>query len=144
MNTWIYQLNQQDWKPGIFRYEIWENQRWHWSYGQKRGDATPEVGDTVVFFYAPASGNDPGIYGWAIVERCDAESKTLYFIPTAPTNHLKMHPWWDDDAKSVTDEIRGPMKQATLFQVRNEMISRIRSGIRNWLGQATPRQPSES
>ena len=57
-----YQLNSKDWPPETFRYEIWERERWHWGYGKKRGDAVPATGDTIVFFYAPSGGDDPGIY----------------------------------------------------------------------------------
>ena len=133
MSMWLYQLNQKLWTPEIFRYEIWEDRRWHWTYGQKRGEAMPKTGDMLVFFYSQSSGSDPGIYAWAVVERCDSESKTLYFIPTAPTNHLKMDPWWDQEAKRVTDEIRGDMQQATLFQVPPELIPCLRIGIKRWL-----------
>lgn len=133
MSMWLYQLNQKDWRPEIFRYEIWERERWHWGYGQKRDAKDPAVGDTIVFFYAKSGGDDPGIYGWAIVERWDLGSNTLYFIPVAPTDRLKMHPWWDNEAKMVTDEVRGGMKQATLFLVPDDKISEIRSGIRTWL-----------
>ena len=77
----------------------------------------PTVGDRIVFFYAPSGGTDPGIYGWAVVERCHEKSGTLYFIPATPTDHLKMDPWWNDEAKRVADDIHGPMKQATLFEV---------------------------
>ena len=130
---WLYQLNQKSWSPNIFRYEIWENQRWHWPYGQKKGNETPEVGDVVVFFYAPSAGIDPGIYAWAIIDRCDVDSKTFYFTPAARTNHLKMDPWWGEGVKKVTDEIRGPMKQGTLFPVAPELVRKIRVGIKKWL-----------
>jgi hypothetical protein len=133
MSTWLYQLNPKDWPPETFRYEIWERERWHWGYGQKRGTAVPATGDTIVFFYAPSGGSDPGIYGWAVVERCDTENSTLYFIPVTPTDHLKMDPWWDEKAKEVADEIRGGMKQATLFQVPDDKIAEIRAGVRKWL-----------
>jgi len=133
MSMWLYQLNATQWAPGIFRYEVNETQRWSWTYGQKRGESTPTAGDTVVFFYSPSGGDDPGIYGWAIVERCDVATNTLYFIPTAPTDWLKMDPWWDDDAKKLCDEIRGAMKQATLFHVSDGLVSRVRTGIRKWL-----------
>ena len=35
------------------------------------------------------------------------DSKTLYFRPVAPTNHLKMHPWWNDEAQDLAKEVRG-------------------------------------
>ncbi|EIP98086.1 hypothetical protein OpiT1DRAFT_02536 [Opitutaceae bacterium TAV1] len=106
MSTWLYQLNAQDWSPETFRYEIWEGKPWHWRYGKKLAKALPETGDTIVFFYAPSGCDDPGFYGWAVLERCHAESQTLYFLPAAPTNHLKMDPWWNDDAKRLVDAIR--------------------------------------
>jgi hypothetical protein len=133
MGMWLYQLNQKSWPPNIFRYEIWENHRWHWPYGQKRGNEEPGVGDILVFFYAPAAGDNPGIYAWAVIERCDADDQTLYFIPTSPTNHLKMDPWWGEDVKKIADEIRGGMKQATLFPVPEGLVPKIRVGIKKWL-----------
>ena len=133
MNMWLYQLNAKLWSPGVFRYEVSETQRWSWGCGKKIGKSTPAVGDTVVFFYSKTDCSDPGIYGWAIIERFDPVSKTLYFIPTAPTNWLKMDPWWDDEAILVCEKIRGNMKQATLFPIRSALIPRIRKGIRKWL-----------
>ena len=135
MSVWLYQINQKLWPPNTFRYEIWQQQRWRWRYGQKRGDAIPQMGDVLVFFYAASGGSDPGIYGWAVVERCDEQNEILYFMPTAPTDHLKMDPWWDDATKAVTDEIRGPMKQATLFLVPERTVPRIRTGIKRWLNE---------
>ncbi|MDR0535169.1 MAG: hypothetical protein LBG65_02260 [Puniceicoccales bacterium] len=113
MSTRLYQLNAQDWSPETFRYEIWEGKPWHWRYGKKLAKALPETGDTIVLFYAPSGCDDPGFYGWAVLERCHAESQTLYFLPATPTNHLKMDPWWNEDAKRLVDAIRGKMTQAT-------------------------------
>lgn len=133
MSTWLYQLNPKSWTPETFRFEIWEGKHWHWTHGIKRGDAVPAIGDTIVFFYSPSGGDDPGIYGWAVLERCDVGSKTLYFIPVAPTNRLKMDPWWDETAQKIVNDIRGPMKQATLFQIENADALKIRVDIRKWL-----------
>jgi hypothetical protein len=133
MSTWLYQLNPQSWTPEVFRFEIWEGKHWHWGYGSKRSANVPAIGDTIIFFYAPSGGDDPGIYGWAVLERCDTESKTLYFIPVAPTNSLKMDPWWDNQIQLIADHIRGTMKQATLFPIGFQDAKKIRSGIRRWL-----------
>jgi len=134
MSTWLYQLNPKTWTPETFRFEIWEGKHWHWTHGSKRGESVPATGDTVIFFYSPSGGDDPGIYGWAVLERCDVESKTLYFIPVAPTNRLKMDPWWDEAALKIVNDIRGPMKQATLFQIDHADVLKLRAGIRGWLG----------
>jgi hypothetical protein len=130
----------KQWPPNSFRKEIWENQRSDWPHRRIKGNKTPEPGDVVVFFYAPTGGTDPGVYGWAVVERC---TKKLYFIPTAPTNHLKMDPWWDDNVKHIVKEIRGPARVGTLFQVDPKLQvtpnldRKIRHGIKKWLN-ATP------
>lgn len=133
MSAWLYQINQADWPPETYRYEIREGERWRWPYGSKRGRALLRVGDTLVFFYAPAGGQDPGFYGWAMVERWDEESRLVYFVPIAPSDYLKMDPWWGDDAKRVADKIRGRMAQATLFLISRKELSSIRNGIRSWL-----------
>jgi hypothetical protein len=141
MSTWLYQLNQREWLPGVFRYEVRENQRWRWGYGKIIGDATPTAGDTLVFFYARTGGGDPGFYAWAIVDRCDEENELLYFIPMPPTDYLKMNPWWNEEAELIADDIRGKMKQATLFLIPEEKLSTIRRGITNWLFPGRERAP---
>lgn len=133
MSTWLYQLNAQDWSPETFRYEIWEGKPWHWGYGRKQDKTVPETGDTIVFFYAPSGCTDPGFYGWAVLERHRPDSQSLYFLPAAPTNWLKMDPWWDDDAKRLVGRIRGRMTQATLFLIADAELKVLRSAIRRHL-----------
>jgi len=134
MSTWLYQLNAKDWPPETFRYEIWEGKPWHWGHGKKQDKATPDTGDTIVFFYAPTGCDDPGFYGWAVLDRCHAESLTLYFTPAAPTNYLKMDPWWDSAAKKLVDQIRGPMTQATLFRIEDKELKILRIALRCHFG----------
>src|SRR5207237_1427806 len=66
-------------------------------------------------------------YGWAVV--LEYYSDVLYFRPVAPTNHLKMHPWWNHEAEELANEVRGAMKQATLWPVQDHHWKRIRRGI---------------
>lgn len=135
MSTWLYQLNAQEWSPETFRYEIWEGKPWRWGYGSKRGEADLEVGDTLIFFYAPTGCADPGFYGWAVLERHRREDALLYFTPVDPTNRLKMDPWWDDkDAKKLVDVIRGKMAQATLFLIEDNHLKTLRAALRRHLG----------
>ena len=110
MATWLYQLSANVWSPERFRLEIWEGERWHWPVGGKSSGGTwPQPGDSVVFFYAPTHGTDPGFYGWAaVLEWYEDSSSPLYFRPTAPSDRLKMDPWWDDEAKELALEIRAP------------------------------------
>lgn len=144
MSTWLYQLNQRDWPPEVFRYEVRENQRWRWRYGKIIGDARPTAGDTLVFFYARTGGNDPGFYAWAVLDRWDEENELLYFTPMPPTDYLKMNPWWGDEAGAVATEIRGKMKQATLFLIPDERLFTIRRGITNWLFPGRKDLPNQS
>ena len=135
MSTWLYQLNAQDWSPETFRYEIWEGKPWRWPYGSKRGEAELELGDTLIFFYAKTGCSDPGFYGWAVLEQHRADSPLLYFTPAAPTNRLKMDPWWNDrDAKKLVDRIRGNMPQATLFLIKDADLKTLRTALRRHLG----------
>ncbi len=138
MSTWLYQLNAKDWTPETFRYEIWEGKPWHWGYGKKLSKALPQTGDTLVFFYAPTGCKeiDRGFYGWAVLERLHPDNETLYFLPAAPTNHLKMDPWWSDDAKRLVDAIRGKMTQATLFRIEDEELKTLRTALRHHLSGA--------
>ncbi len=118
MATWLYQLNANNWSAERYRLEIWEGERWNWSVGTISGKGQhPEEGDIVVFFYAPSKSTDPGFYGWAVVLGWVDQVPELHFRPVAPSDHLKMHPWWDGKdgwASQLADAIRGKMKQGTL------------------------------
>jgi hypothetical protein len=93
MSTWLYQLSQDSqWPPERFRFEIREQQSWHWTHGVKRGAESPMLGDTIVFFCSRTGGTGFGIYGWAVVDDYNPDWKTIYFTPVAPTDHLKMDP----------------------------------------------------
>jgi hypothetical protein len=136
MSYWFYQINQENWEPERFRIEVWENERWSWTVGTLRGGEEPQPGDSVAFFYARAHGPDPGFYGWAVVleyHKAHDGSKTLYFRPVAPTNHLKMHPWWNDEAQDLANEVRGVVAQGTVWRVSDELWRRIRRGITTWV-----------
>jgi hypothetical protein len=88
----------------------------------------------LVFFYAPSGGVDPGFYGWAVIlEWYEVSSNQLYFRPTAPSDCLKMFPWWDGPAEKLANEIRGKMKQRTLWLVQPELAKQVRRGIAGWL-----------
>jgi hypothetical protein len=141
MSTWLYQINQKSWSPQRYRLEIWENERWSWSVGRKTGTSElPSPGDTVVFFYAPSGGIDPGFYGWAVVLEWLNEESSLYFRPVAPSNHLKMCPWWDKQAKKLAESIRGPVKRGTLWRVSDDLVQELRSGITSWVGGNVPKK----
>ncbi len=134
MSTWFYQINPKIWDPNRYRLEIWEGERWAWSVGRKvTGGQVPQAGDVVVFFQAPTGGEDPGFYGWAVILEWFENGDEMYFRPVAPSDHLKMHPWWDQEARTLADEIRGRMKQGTFWLVPEPLAIRLREGIARWL-----------
>jgi hypothetical protein len=90
-------------------------------------------GEKEIKAYAKTGGDDPGIYGWAVLDRCEPEDHRLYFVPAAPTNYLKMTPWWDKEAERLTDRIRGSVKQGTLWHVSLDNTKALRAGVRRWL-----------
>jgi hypothetical protein len=139
MSMWLYQLSPGLWSPERYRLEIWEGERWNWPVGGKSGAGqVPKPGDTVVFFYAPSGGTDPGFYGWAVVlEWHEPASSQLYFRPTAPSDSLKMFPWWDRSAEQIANRIRGKMKQRTLWVIPWKLAVQVRQGIVSWLSRAT-------
>ena len=139
MSMWLYQLSPNIWSPERYRLEIWEGERWNWPVGGRAGEGQiPKPGDTVVFFYAPYGGTEPGFYGWAVVlEWYAPSSNQLYFRPTAPSDSLKMFPWWDDEAERIANDIRGKMKQRTLWIVQPELAAQVRRGIATWFARSS-------
>ena len=134
MATWLYQITEKRWSPERYRVEIWEGEKWAWGCGSTSSmGQSPAPGDTVVFFYAPTGGKDPGFYGWAVILEWLKEDNSLYFRPAAPSDNLKMHPWWNTDAQALADSIRGPMKQKTMWLVSAELVGPLRVGINSWL-----------
>src|SRR5687767_2565404 len=137
MAMWLYQINQAQWPPTSYRVDIWENERWSWPVGRKASSTSPKPGDRVVFFYARSGGTEPGFFGWAVVLSWHEDERGMYFRPVSPSDHLKMHPWWDEAAKEIADAVRGKVKQGTLWPVPNEMAEAISAGITRWLAGRT-------
>jgi hypothetical protein len=81
-----------------------------------------------------SGGPDPGFYGWAVItEWYERDQFTgMYFRPVAPSDYLKMNPWWDAEARKLADDIRGRVKQGTLWFVTSEYASRLRAGVHAW------------
>lgn len=142
MSAWFYQISPKSWDPQRYRVEIWEDERWSWPVGRiSSSKERPKPGDVVAFYYAPSGGDDPGFYGWAVVSEWFDENNTLYFRPVAPSNHLKMHPWWDEQARQIADEVRGKFKQGTLWKVPSDLWERVQRGITAWVGGQSGSRP---
>jgi hypothetical protein len=158
MAMWFYQLSQKEWTPEAYRLVIWEGERWRWLLRAKDGkekkiwsDARPKQGDTIVFFFAEEQCHEPGFYGWAVIllDWSEEESE-IHFRPVAPSDQLKMRPWWEGkdggEAKRIANEVRVPLKKGTLWPVTPQTLQKTsaRESRAGWAGWRRPaaRQPS--
>ena len=48
-----------------------------------------------------------------------------------------MDPWCDREAKALADEIRGRVKQGTMWKVPDHLVPRLRSGLVTWAAGVT-------
>ena len=131
MGTWAYPLSAKTWSPSSYRLEAWERERIARPLRKAPGRARPEPGDLVLFFCAEGEGDDPGFYGWSVVLAFDADAALLHLRPAAPSDFLKMRPWWDDQAAELVERLRGG-RGAGLQRVTPKLRDRIRDGIGDW------------
>ena len=76
----------------------------------------------------------PGFYGWAVsLEWYPNTDSPLYFRPVAPSDYLKMWPWWNQAAADLADDVRGTMKQGTLWRIPQPLAEKLRSGLAEWI-----------
>jgi len=144
MAKWLYQMSQTSWTPNNYRSDVWENERWRWPIGQKRGSDFPNAGDVVVFFYAPTGGEEGGFAGWAVVLDSKTESREVYFRAVPPTDQLKLDPWWDDQSRALADQIRGRVKQGTLWPIPEDVFKLVAKGMRSWAAGGTATEAFQS
>jgi hypothetical protein len=139
MAMWLYQLTAKYFDPRRYRLEIWEQERWRWETGERPPvKDPPKPGDTVVFYYTPAGNSDPGFYGWAVILDWYSETKCpMSFRPVAPSDRLKMDPWWEGIAERVANRIRGKkdgkVRRTTLQRISSANAAEVRRGIAQWL-----------
>jgi hypothetical protein len=125
MAYWLYQMSNDIWSTNKYRTEVWEGNNTTWPVGRlSPGGSQLHAGDTIVLFY---TGNDPGIYGWAVLFRY--EDKEIYFRPSPPSDYLKMNPLWNDQIKSIIDQIRGRVKRGTMWEIDVNLMKNLRERI---------------
>jgi len=133
MNMWFYQLSHIQWPLGEYCLQVWQSEVGQWPPGRICSSERPVPGDCIVFFYAPSDCPAPGFYGWAVVTEWSDDDSVLGFRPVAPSDHLKMDPWWNDTAREIANEIRGKFKQGTLWHVPQDLAAKIGRGISSWV-----------
>lgn len=137
MALWLFQLTEKEYPLRNYRLQVWEHERWRFFARTMEGSQhPPEPGDVVVFFYAPTGADEAGFCGWGVVLQWiehAPENRELCFRPAAPNDFLKLHPWNDEDAIELANEIRGPMAQRTLWPIKEAQARKLREGISAWL-----------
>ena len=125
MAYWLYQMSSNYWSSGQYRVEVWEGEHTNWPTSKKvPKDSSLQPGDIMILFYAPSGEPDPGVYGWSVVIRGDDEE--VRFIPSTPSDYMKMNPMWDDDVKIIIDKIRGPVAMGTLWEIKDNLFMQLR------------------
>lgn len=141
MAIWLYQMTANDeepWYPENYRLDVWEGKGVTWPAGKitPREEGEIAAGDRIVFFFSKTGISDPGIYGWGIVTQfIKGKSRNqVRFAATPPSDFLKMSPCWDEEVEALMDDIRGKMKQGTVWGMTLEEFNRLRKKIHAHLG----------
>jgi hypothetical protein len=142
MAMYFFQLSENEYPIASYRLHVWETERWRFFARRMiRVEKSPEPGDTVVFFYAPSRADeaiDSGFVGWAVVLQWipspePREERELCFRAASPSDFLKMHPWNDTAAIDIANQVRGPMKEATLWPIEESVARKLTRGIATWV-----------
>ena len=127
MAYWLYQMSSNIWSSGSYRIEVWEGEPTNWEINRKVPKVnSPQPGDIIILFFAPTGESDPGIYGWAVIVRFDEHE--IRFIPSPPSDYMKMNPVWDNDVKNIIHQIR-PVAQGTLWEIEEKYFKALRQKI---------------
>lgn len=140
MAMWFYQMSQEDWTPEQYRLDIWEGERWRLPVRKIAGTDRPRAGDRIVFFFAKTGCPEPGFYGWAVILKWEETSTLFSFRPVAPSDQLKMRPWWDGEVERIATQVRVPIPKGTLWRVPDELALALGAGIAGWVGGGEPQE----
>lgn len=124
-----------NWLSSEYRQEVWEENTIRWNVGKiyTKNNKSIEPGDIVYLFYAKTRNEEPGIYGWGIINKYNKLRKRIDYRPVFPSDYLKMNPIWNKKISEVVDNIRGGMKQGTMWEIEEEYIKKLNKTIHNWL-----------
>lgn len=124
MGVWLYQISpmNEDWRlnnPQEYRNGVRENQQYTWDVGTIRDTSNhqslPVKGDLMTIFFVPTGNDEPGIYGWALIN--DYADKKITFTPVFPSDYIKHHPFWDDEIENMIKDIRKGNNQGTMWRI---------------------------
>jgi len=136
MAAWLYQMTANDdepWGPEEYRIEVWQGQTVTWPVGKLSSSdgRSPSPGDIIILFFAKSNNAEPGVYGWGIVSAFIERKprSRVKFLPTPPSDYLKMAPLWNDGIDKLINEIRGGFNQGTMWQMTVEQLNVVRLHI---------------
>ena len=134
MTMWLYQMaTTTGFSPEIYRDEVWEDKIVRWGTHSIQGTKQrPEVGDTIVFWFAKTRNKEPGLYGWGVVVEARDRSARIGFRTVHPSDYMKMHPIYGEEVEKLIHHILGRMRRATMWKVSDKHARAIRSKIHQW------------
>ena len=131
MSAWLYQMSVDVWPHERYRADVWQGADTSWDYNKiVPSGEIPKPGDIIVLYYVEAEKGvkpalrDPGIYGWGVILWSNKEE--IRYRPTSPSDYMKVNPLWNDAVNKLVDEIRGPMKQGTMWKISDKHLREIR------------------
>jgi len=133
MVFWLYQMSMRGFSPEAYREEIWEGKTTAWPAGRIMTDERPRQGDRILLWFTKTGNKEPGTYGWGVITKYRARSNVIEFRPAYPSDYLKMYPLYNDEVDRLVNEIRGPVPEATMWQVDESHARALREKIREWI-----------
>jgi len=135
LEGWLYQMaNREDWGTADYRVGVWEGKVIVWPAGKITASdgLRPSRGDTVILFFAPSGNRKPGVYGMGVV--IDLRNDRLRFRLCRPSDYMKLDPLWTKTTMRTIDQVRGLVKQGTLWRMTPEQLCSIQREIRTYWG----------
>lgn len=130
--VWVYQLStgDWDWDQNSYRLEVAEGERVAWPVGRKQGTKRePQAGERLVCWWTKTNSlKEYGVMGWGILDG-QTYGAGIRWHPYPPSNQWAMRPLRSDRLEEVIDQIRGGMRQATLFLAEGDLAVELLDAI---------------
>lgn len=127
--VWLYQLSTSDWDQNSYRIEVAEGERVAWPVGRKQTKRDPQAGERIVCWWAKTGSREYGVIGWGVLDG-HTYAAGIRWHPYPPSNRWAMSPLVSAEVERIIDQVRGTMRQATLFAAEGELALELLAAIR--------------
>jgi hypothetical protein len=142
MTAWLFQMTTQEidddaWSPNDYRLQVWEGEESKWlSHKNNNRDQGPIApGDLIILYFCKSKTKDYGIYGWGVISKYNPKTNKITFMPTSPSDYLKVSPVKSDEIDALVDRIRLPTPHSgTMWAVTFDEMKTFRNAINNHIG----------